>query len=191
MITHSGKRVFPRDHPGFVDEYPTLEDIAIGLSRQSRFAGQVNCFYSVLTHSFACAEMGGDFALDLLLHDAAEAVISDVPTTWKPESLKIMEKDLIAGIYESLGLTYPFPKFKQDEIDRVDFAMLVAEAHILGHAAAEEYWPLGSFDERMNEQVDQAINLVQLNIVRDDSRMLLINADTAVAEFMALYDKLV
>lgn len=65
------------------------QDIARGLARQFRFSGQTERPYSVLAHSLWAerdAEAGGCSArarLAVLLHDAAEAYLGDVPTPLK------------------------------------------------------------------------------------------------------------
>ena len=75
----------------------TLEDIAGGLSKVCRYGGQCSSFYSVAEHSFHCACAAEDLKLcasaqlAVLMHDAAEAFIGDMP---KP--LKIMLPDFSA-----------------------------------------------------------------------------------------------
>lgn len=61
-----------------------LVDIAVGLSNQCRFGGQVHNHYSVAEHSVACSEnakrCGADVHIQMacLMHDAAEAYLGDV-----------------------------------------------------------------------------------------------------------------
>lgn len=84
--TVSGKQV-SYDNPQ--PEQFDIHDIARGLSNVCRFAGQLDCFYSVAQHSLCCAATAyaetGDrrVALQALLHDAAEAYTGDMPTPWK------------------------------------------------------------------------------------------------------------
>lgn len=154
MITYTGREVFPSwTNQGDVstDVGPSVEDIAVGLGRQSRFAGQTREFYTVICHSLVTAEVADKFypgndALRryMLLHDAHEAIIGDVPTTWKRPSTKEDEADLDRRIAEDLGVEKlseeDFALFKM-----IDYAALAAEAHALGHSQAEKWWPIGDF----------------------------------------------
>lgn len=65
-------------------------DIAIGLSRECRFAGGAKKFYSVAEHSIWCALRAEDLyphvpliAFKLLLHDAHEYIWKDLPSPIK------------------------------------------------------------------------------------------------------------
>lgn len=154
MITYTGREVFPSwTNQGDVstDVGPSVEDIAVGLGRQSRFAGQTRELYTVICHSLVTAEVADKFypgndALRryMLLHDAHEAIIGDVPTTWKRPSTKEDEADLDRRIAEDLGVEKlseeDFALFKM-----IDYAALAAEAHALGHSQAEKWWPIGDF----------------------------------------------
>ena len=79
--TVSGKRVSITDPQ---PEQIELVDIAVGLSNQCRFGGQVHSHYSVAEHSVACSEnarrCGADVHVQLacLMHDAAEAYLGDI-----------------------------------------------------------------------------------------------------------------
>ena len=60
----------------------TIEDIAHGLAFQTRFCGQTTAPYTIAQHSVLCAryviESGsGEFAIEALMHDAAEAYMGD------------------------------------------------------------------------------------------------------------------
>lgn len=88
------------------------EDIARGLARQFRFSGQTARPYSVLAHSLWAerdAEAGGVSTrarLAVLLHDAAEAYIGDVPTPLKVllPIFSDIEDRLMAAILARFGL---------------------------------------------------------------------------------------
>lgn len=78
-----------------------IEDIARGLAYVCRFAGQINRFYSVAAHSInasikaAHRGYGPRRQLYALLHDAAEAFVSDVPSPVKVSGFKKIEKRLL------------------------------------------------------------------------------------------------
>ena len=77
-------------------------DIAIGLARQCRFGGHTKKFYSVAQHSDWCRQTcelqypdDASLAFKVLLHDAHEYILSDIPTPLKalmPEYDNIAEK---------------------------------------------------------------------------------------------------
>lgn len=81
ILTSTGK-VFEYLHT--TEDQIDINDIAFGLSRESRFAGQTSHFYSVAQHSLAVARaVPLDYALEGLLHDAAEAYCKDLPSPLK------------------------------------------------------------------------------------------------------------
>lgn len=154
MITYSGRSVWPTntqvpDVP--TDIGPSIEDIAVGLGRQSRFAGQTREFYTVLCHSLVCGQVADEFypgrplvARWLRLHDAHESCISDVPTTWKNPLTRADEEELDRRIFAE-HMPLELDEEEQEIVKLVDFAALQAEAHVLGHAEAEKWWPKADF----------------------------------------------
>ena len=65
-----------------------IEDIAHALSNQCRFSGHARSFYSVAQHSAHCAEIAclasnAPLARAMLLHDASEAYLLDMPRPLK------------------------------------------------------------------------------------------------------------
>jgi len=84
--TYSGKAI------DFLDPKPNqfkFVDIAYGLSTEYRFAGQTPRKYTVLQHLLACESLAADrqFApaarATVLMHDAAEAFMRDIPRPLK------------------------------------------------------------------------------------------------------------
>lgn len=165
MITHDGQQVFPKHSEHYVGQQPTLADIAVGLGRQSRFAGQTRVFYTVLCHTLVVADLvEPSYRLHALIHDAAEAIMGDVPTTWKPDVFKDLEQQIVEPLSRMLGLWVDrndgwYPK-AQDEVRHADYAALVAEAHVLGHAQAEKWWPRSAFDA----QAERAVALTERQV---------------------------
>jgi len=178
MITFDARSVWPIDSQHHTGESPTYRDIAVGLARHIRFAGQTQKLYSVLAHSIVCANIDEpEHRIHRLLHDAPEAILGDIVTTWKHDATKNDEDDLLRLIYAELGVDLPSDE-ALDSVKRADYACLRAEAHALGRAQAEKWWPRAEFDELAEE----AYRLTQGNIARDKTRDMLM-AETAIQVF--------
>ncbi len=79
IATSTGKHI---DFVNITPDQICIEDIARGLSNECRFAGQLESFYSVAQHSVYVSQIvPPEYALEALLHDAAEAYIKDIPLT--------------------------------------------------------------------------------------------------------------
>lgn len=77
MQTRSGLAYYPTDPR---PEEVRIEDIASGLSKDCRYAGQCSEFYSTAEHSvIVSCLVPPHFALEALLHDAPEAYLRDMP----------------------------------------------------------------------------------------------------------------
>ena len=81
ILTRSGRHLdFQNPDPAEI----AIEDIAVALSRECRFSGQTQEFYSVAQHSVRTSRIVLEaFALEALLHDATEAFIKDLPSPLK------------------------------------------------------------------------------------------------------------
>ena len=84
-------------------------DIARGLSQECRFGGQSPFFYSVAWHTVALSYVVPDELKQwALMHDSAEAYLSDVPRVIKEmppfEYIKTEEAKLLAVIAEKFGM---------------------------------------------------------------------------------------
>lgn len=104
----------------------TIEDIAHGLSNTCRFAGQCASFYSVAEHCVLASHVvAPEFALQALMHDAAEAFIGDVTRPLKsllPE-YKAIERSIETAIMQRFGIA----DWNVPEVKEIDLAMLATE----------------------------------------------------------------
>lgn len=135
ILTVSGKKL------NFLDLQPDqicLEDIAIGLSNVPRFAAQLRTFYSVAEHCvkmfdlfehetnkqiyFDDPDFEHNVRIAILLHDASEAYMCDVPRPLKallPEYRNI-EKSLSRVIGDKLGMSqHPYVQAKVTQMDNL------------------------------------------------------------------------
>ena len=121
--TYTGKKFYPLDPR---PEDVCIEDIAHALANTCRYNGHSKVFYSVAEH---CVRMSFE---DLpgcpkwrLMHDAAEAYISDVPRPIKPmlSEFKEIENNIMSVIGEKFNLGVP----DHDAIEYADIVMLATE----------------------------------------------------------------
>lgn len=137
ILTSRGKHFDYADpQPDMID----ILDIAQGLSRESRYAGQTRAFYSVAQHSVACSFLvPRDFALEALLHDASEAYMKDIPRPLKEllPDYHAIEKRVDAAIRDAFGL----PAEMSAPVKKADLIMLATERRDLMPADATP-WPI-------------------------------------------------
>ena len=133
MFTYSGIFVSIEN-----DNAPTLVDIAVQTGRITRFAGATNRWWTVLHHHLAAGllvqyqleETDPQFyetQLAAYLHDAHEAITSDIPRDWKPPEVNDYQRKLDVRIYKSLNMPPPTHEVHLT-VKAVDNALLVAEA---------------------------------------------------------------
>lgn len=140
MMTLSGTYI------GRDEGAPTIDDIARGLSRMPRFAGQTTFLWTVADHSIVCMRLAkklireglmvghsdrsyAPFPLHVLLHDGHEALTGDIPTTFKTDDMRKLQKRLDVRIYCGLGLPMP-TSCERAAIKTIDRDMLLAEAFV-------------------------------------------------------------
>lgn len=125
--TSSGKKVhFLEPDPDSIN----IEDIAHALSFIPRFNGHTSKFISVAEHSWNGARyIQHDLKLQMLLHDASEAYLCDIPSPIKqflPDYKKI-EDGMMNAIAAKFGFEYPLHPI----VHHYDLALLSNEAHWL------------------------------------------------------------
>lgn len=136
ITTHSGLHFdYSKPNPDAI----YIRDIAIALSRECRFTGQSQKFYSVAQHSVECSYIVPDaFKLEALLHDAVEAYCKDIPSPLKkllPDYQKIENNiDLVIRKKFNLPLTI------SAEVKRADLIMLATEHRDIANDGKE--WPM-------------------------------------------------
>ena len=117
-----------------------IRDIAHSLALLSRFNGHCLRFYSVADHSVrVAAALPPDLAPWGLLHDAAEAYLSDLPRPVKQENawFRQVEERLLQVIAQAFSLPWPVP----EAVWRADDVLLATEARDL-MAPPPEDWGL-------------------------------------------------
>ena len=118
-----------------------IEDIALGLSRVTRWNGQTSGKYpySVAQHSLLVEELFNIEYPDLdkkwnlaaLLHDAPEYVIGDLITPFKyalNNSYRFVEDNLMKAIYLRFGLPALLPRHIESKIKKIDKSLAWFEA---------------------------------------------------------------
>jgi hypothetical protein len=140
--TYNSHKFFPAE-PEHEENVIDIEDISHALSMLCRFNGHCHVFYSVAQHCSEVADLiwkethNAELALWGLLHDAAEAYISDIP---KPIKAKLtgygeMEEPLLKVIVEHFGLSWPQPEI----VDKYDLIMLRTEQEWLMGAPPDDW----------------------------------------------------
>lgn len=124
MPTASGRQYWPLDpRPEDVD----LGDIATALSKECRFGGHCDGHYSVAEHSVHVSHIvPPEYALQALLHDAAEAYCKDIPSPLK-RGLGLTYGDIEElnwlAICDALGVSPDL----HPSVKEADLAVLAAE----------------------------------------------------------------
>lgn len=125
--TSSGKKVhFLEPDPDSID----INDIAYALSHIPRFNGHTSQFVSVAEHCWSGARyIEHGLKLQMLLHDAAEAYLCDIPKPLKdflPDYRKI-EDGMMKAIAAKFGFDYPLSSI----VKYYDLVLLSNDAHWL------------------------------------------------------------
>lgn len=125
--TVSGQKFFI-DNPVF-----DIKDITHALAHQCRYTGHSKQFYSVAEHSILVSHLVEDLGLgdpfEGLMHDAAEAYLSDIAAPWKV--LLPDYKKLEARIEGPLRQWAEVPEVLSEGVKRADWLALFIEARSL------------------------------------------------------------
>jgi hypothetical protein len=115
----------------------SILDIAHALANQCRFSGHVSEFYSVAEHSVRASYIcEPQVAKWMLLHDASEAYLVDMPRPLKRstgfgEIYKLAEERAMKIIADRFGIEWPEPA----QVKHFDLVMLVTEQRdLMGRA---------------------------------------------------------
>ena len=140
-----------------------IRDIAHALSMLARANGHFPSFHSVAQHSIECANeaiargLSPRLCLGCLLHDGAEAYMSDVttPVKNKLDDYRQYEDKLIDAIYEKYALS--FSEEEKEIIYKIDKDLLYYEFyHYMGIELSQkpQIWSEPVFEERSFKDVE-------------------------------------
>jgi len=129
-------------------EMVCIEDIAYGLGRINRYAGQADRFWSVAEHSILVSRLVPEpLRLPALLHDAAEAYMNDIPKPVKRlggNALYDFEVEIMKVIMNKyVGIHFGW---KSPAVTKADEIVLMSEKEVI--------FP-SDIDWEMNEEPDQ------------------------------------
>jgi hypothetical protein len=143
--TYTGRAFWPLDPVRSKDALSVI-DIAHALANQCRYSGHVRWFYSVAQHccllaSFAVEQRGADplTALQILMHDAPEAYLVDIPRPVKQymPQYRVWDHAINDVIREWMGWSgIPIPEI----IDDLDSRIIVDERAQLMDPAQRNDW---------------------------------------------------
>ncbi|WP_313770512.1 HD family hydrolase [Limnobaculum zhutongyuii] len=137
LCTVSGRQV---DYLNPTADSIDISDIAQALAHTCRYSGHVRSFYSVAQHSVIVSHIVPEsFALEGLLHDAAEAYCCDIPSPLKRllPDYKRIENRFDWVIREKFGLPL-LPSHKVKQADLIALATEKLDLRIDSHRE----WPI-------------------------------------------------
>lgn len=128
QTNHSDTKVFDYNNPRVEDI--CIKDIASALSKQCRYNGLINNFYSVAQHSCILAELASPAnKFVALMHDATEAYTGDIPRPYKRKYPVLRQAE--DEIWELIAEKYGLPKEIPQEVHDLDHRILGDEMDVL------------------------------------------------------------
>ena len=164
-ITVSGRAFWPLENSGEI----VIEDIAHHLAMIARYGGALTEFYSVAEHCWHMSHaVAPEFALEALLHDAAETYLGDIrrPLKYAPfmEPYRLAEHSLTLRIFDQFDVACSIES--RHAIDDADTRICVDEVNAL-HAHPDaflirnDYDPLGVIIEAWDWRGARAMYLAR------------------------------
>ena len=133
LYTYSGRISYP-------DGAPSIQDIAVGLSRECRYAGAGLRWWPVALHCFCVADLlPGPLKIHGLLHDSSECITGDVPKPVKTDEIEKFEDEMQGRIYANFKLKPPTAR-QWEKVKAADHAVLQGEVYTVGTAALQEVY---------------------------------------------------
>ena len=133
LYTYSGRISYP-------DCAPSIQDIAVGLSRECRYAGAGLRWWPVALHCFCVADLlEKENKIHGLLHDSSECLTGDVPKPVKTDEIEQFEEKMQARIYKNFKLTPP-TEAQWAAVKRADRDVLRGEVYTVGTQALQEVY---------------------------------------------------
>jgi 5'-nucleotidase len=134
-----------------------IVDIAHALAMQCRWTGHCKFHYSIAQHSYYCSFIGPDSeSFDRLMHDAAEAYISDLNRPLKHYTeAGVAYRRQEAVIQKVIAERFGFSVIEPKSVKLADNSMLYAEkAQIMGYKFEEaENWE--HYDENNGIKIER------------------------------------
>jgi len=166
---------------------PSIEAIGHHLALTNRFSGATRMPYSVAEHSYRVARVLEEWGEDPrwgLMHDAAEAVLTDIPRPFKHYMLE-QYRGYEAAVLETIAVAYGLPRTIPQAVHDADNVLLVTEARDL----CPDVWPVQYYCDQLGvEPLDGPIQPVGFQMARDvfiDKWHSLLTADAVEAGEMA------
>lgn len=144
IFTYTGKVV---DFERISAESICIDDIAHALSYSSRYNGMMRSFYSIAQHSILVSQRcDPEFALEGLLHDAAEAYVGDVVSPLKNHPkmsfFREVEQEFICCIADKFDLCDDFRLGMHERLNAIDKSIVQDEVYCMGTPSYIAKWEL-------------------------------------------------